>query len=115
MTTDLSSQAAAVFTTAEESPAKTINNGYGKLDAVRKTVAMWRQKVSILRVAKANADSQASNGNRNSVPGSLETWTAKAGRLERELAKARRALELAKARLAAIAPTDVLLLSEEGN
>lgn len=85
------------------------------VDVLRKRVSDWKQKVSTLRTGKAQADYHARNGNSNSIPGSLETWEAKAGRLGRDLAKARGTLELAKAQLAEIAPTDLLLLRDEEN
>ena len=86
-----------------------------KINALRKKVSAWKQKVGILRASKAEADSQTGYGNSRSVPGSLETWEAKAGRLGQELLKARAALELAKAQLAVVAPTDLLLRQEEEN
>lgn len=83
------------------------------LDVLQKRVSDWKQKVSTLRMGKAQADYQANNGKSHSIPGSLETWEAKAGRLGQDLTKARGCLELAKAQLAEIAPTDLLLLPEE--
>ena len=84
-----------------------------KLTALRKQIGAWKQKIAILRTDKTEADSQASYGISNSVPGSLETWEAKASRLGRDLAKARVSLELAKAQLAQLAPTDFLLRHDE--
>ena len=86
-----------------------------KLTALRKQIGAWKQKIAILRTDKTEADSQASYGSSNSVPGSLETWEAKASRLGRELAKARISLELAKVQLAQLAPTDFLLQQDEEN
>jgi hypothetical protein len=86
-----------------------------KINALRKKVSAWKQKVGILKGDKAEADSQTGYGNNRSVPGSLETWEARAGRLTQDLAQAKAALELAKAQLAVVAPTDFLLQQEAEN
>lgn len=96
-------------------PKKVVTEDFVKINALRKQVGAWKQKVSILRGDKLEADSHAGYGSSHSVPGSLETWEAKAGRLGRDLAKARAALELAKAQLAVFAPTDLLLQQEPEN
>jgi hypothetical protein len=80
-----------------------------KIDALRAKVIKWKSKVSILSMERSNAVSSASYGSRSSVPGSLETWQAKANRLTSELAKARGELAAAKAALEVVAPNDPLL------
>jgi hypothetical protein len=73
----------------------------------------WRSKVNKLFYEKEQAASNAAYSGRASVPGSLETWQAKAARLTTELAKARVGLDLARSRLAEIAPHDSLLREPE--
>lgn len=80
-----------------------------KVDVLRSKVIKWKSKVSILSMERSNAVSSASYGSRSSVPGSLETWQAKANRLTSELAKARGELAAAKAALEVVAPNDPLL------
>lgn len=80
-----------------------------KIDALRAKVIKWKSKVSILTMERSNAVSSATYGSRSSVPGSLETWQAKANRLTSELAKARGELAAAKAALGVVAPNDPLL------
>jgi hypothetical protein len=80
-----------------------------KTSALREKVIAWSTKVSLLNSERSRAVSAASYGNSSSVPGSLETWQAKASRLSAELAKARSELAAAKAALAAVAPDDPLL------
>ena len=91
------------------------NDSSSEQDLLRKRVSDWKQTVNTLRTGKARADYHTSQGKSHPIPGSLETWEAKAGRLGRDLAKARGSLELAKAQLAEIAPTDLLLLQDEEN
>lgn len=83
----------------------------GELVALRRQVTGWQLKISQLRSEQSVARSHSGYGNQTSVPGSLETWSAKADRCGRELARAQVALETAKSNLAAIAPSDSLLLS----
>lgn len=97
----------------ERALTKAADESAAKLNQLRTRASIWRQKVGDLRSQKAEADTQANYGNNRSVPGSLETWAAKAGRLGRDLAKAREGLRLAKAKLAEIAPSDLLLREEE--
>ena len=96
-------------------PKKALIADPEKLTALRKQVGAWKQKVGMLKTEKAEADSQAGYSSSRSVPGSLETWGAKANRLGRDLAKARTNLDLAKAQLAELAPTDFLLQQGEEN
>lgn len=86
-----------------------------KLTALRQKVTAWQLKVGQLGNDKRVADSQARSGSRKSVPGSLETWSAKSARLGIELTRARMALATARSDLAAVAPDDPLLrLVEDG-
>ena len=61
-----------------------------------------------------NARSEARSNRGRSVPGSLETWEAKARRLDAASAKLREKYDLACGRLAVVSPTDPLL-RETGN
>jgi hypothetical protein len=74
----------------------------------RQQVSAWKLKVSELQSECRTATSNARGGS-PSVPGSLETWSAKAERLGRDLERARMALSLAKSNLEAISPRDSLL------
>jgi len=80
-----------------------------QIQALRRDVTAWRLKVSRIRSEKSTADYNASASPRNSVPGSLETWSAKASRLTGELSRAQSGLSMAKAKLADIAPSDLTL------
>ncbi len=80
-----------------------------KLEALRSKVSLWKTRVSHLKSERSQALSAASYGSQSSVPGSLETWQAKAARLGSELAKASGEFAVAKAALAAAAPGDPLL------
>ena len=77
--------------------------------APARTVIGWKSKVTKLRSERSLALSNSGYGNQTSVPGSLETWGAKAARLGNELARANSELAVAKANLAALAPDDPLL------
>lgn len=80
-----------------------------KLRLLRRQVTGWKMKVGTLSSDRAEASSRAGSGSRTSVPGSLETWEARAARLGRELAKARTELEISKSQLADVSPRDALL------
>lgn len=80
-----------------------------RLESLRDKVKTWKSKVAQLTSERNQALSAASSGGQSSVPGSLETWQAKAGRLGAKLSKARSELAAAKAELAMIAPHDPLL------
>lgn len=80
-----------------------------KLESLRGKVTFWKNKVAQVSSDRSRALSSASYGSQSSVPGSLETWQAKASRLGTELAKARSELAAAKAALALVAPNDPLL------
>jgi hypothetical protein len=80
----------------------------------RQQVIAWKLKVSTLNSEKQDAASRASYGGSQSVPGSLETWSARSERLGRELVRAQMGLSLAKSNLEAISPRDALLTSPEG-
>ena len=81
-----------------------------KLKVLRQQVIGWQAKASKLNSDKAEASSRAGYGGQASVPGSLETWQAKAARLGNELVRARAALEIARSDLAMLAPNDPLLV-----
>ena len=80
-----------------------------KLRLLRQRVSGWNGKVSKLRSERRDAASRASYGSQTSVPGSLETWTARSARLSRELLRAQAGLAAAKSELAAVSPHDALL------
>lgn len=83
-----------------------------KRNALRQNVRNWKSKVNQLSSDQAEAASRSGYGSK-SVPGSLETWDARAVRLSAELVKARTALALAKSDLGSISPRDSLLAPEE--
>lgn len=83
-----------------------------KRNELRQSVRNWKSRVSQLSRDQRDAQVRAGYGSK-SVPGSLETWDAKAVRLGGELAKARAALSAAKAELASVSPRDNLLAPEE--
>ena len=80
-----------------------------ELTASRQLVSGWLVKVRLLSGEYQEATSRAGYGSQKSVPGSLETWSARASRLGKALARAQGELAVAKARLAAVAPNDSLL------
>ncbi len=80
-----------------------------ELATLRRLVIGWRSKVATLRSERSLALSNSGYGNQTSVPGSLETWSAKAARLGNELLRASSELAVAKSNLAAVAPDDPLL------
>jgi hypothetical protein len=83
--------------------------------ALRRLVIGWKSKVSKLRYERSVALSNSGYGGQTSVPGSLETWGAKAERLGNELVRAQSELVVAKSNLAAVAPGDPLLRPEVFN
>lgn len=83
-----------------------------KLESLRGKVRAWKTKVARLNAERSAALAAASYGSQTSVPGSLETWQARAVRLGVELAKAQAEFAAAKAELARIAPDDPLLRPE---
>lgn len=84
------------------------------IQQLRTKVIGWKSKISRLQIERSEAASNASYGKQTSVPGSLETWDARAVRLAKELARAQAELTLARARLAALAPDDPALRSIPG-
>ncbi len=97
----------------EQTPKKALNVDAEKASALHKQINAWKQKIGMLKNDKAEADAHAGYGTSHSVPGSLETWETKAGRLGRDLTKARAALEIARAQLTELDPTDLLPLQGE--
>ena len=83
--------------------------------ALRRLVIGWKSKVSKLKFERSVALSNSSFGSQTSVPGSLETWGAKAERLGNELIRAQSELAVAKSNLAVVAPGDPLLRPEVVN
>ena len=73
----------------------------------RAEVQQWQARVIQLKSDHRSALSSSSLGG-TSVPGSLETWPARAARLGRELARARAALAVARDKLSRLAPGDPL-------
>lgn len=82
------------------------------LKQLRTQVIKWDAKVSQLRSEQSVAASNANYSGQNSVPGSLETWKAKAARTTKELSRARMELTLAKNKLSAVSPSDSLLRTQ---
>lgn len=80
------------------------------LTALRTLVSGWQTRVFRLESEHAEAVSNANYGSATSVPGSLETWKARAARLGRELSRAHTEYSVARGRLAAVAPNDPLLV-----
>lgn len=80
----------------------------------RTDVRQWRAKVSQLKSDHRAALSNSSSGS-TSVPGSLETWSARASRLGAELARSRAALAAAREKLGQLAPGDPLLRTDREN
>lgn len=80
-----------------------------EVSASRQLVVAWQSKVNLLGGEHQEAMSRAGYGSQSSVPGSLETWSARASRLGNALARAQGELAVARARLAAVAPNDPLL------
>lgn len=85
-----------------------------KVKLLRTQFIGWKSKVSRLKSERMQAASNAGYGNQSSVPGSLETWKGKAARLGAELSRAQIEFAKAKARLAAVSPTDLLLRPAPG-
>jgi chromosome segregation ATPase len=98
--------------TAREQRKAKIAESSLKRNTLRQNVRNWKSKVNQLNSDQAEAASRAGYGSK-SVPGSLETWDARAARLSAELVKARTALAMAKADLGAVSPRDTLLAPEE--
>jgi septal ring factor EnvC (AmiA/AmiB activator) len=86
-----------------------------KIESLRSKVIVWKTRVSHLKSERSQAVGAASYSSQSSVPGSLETWQAKSARLGSELAKASGELAVAKAALAAAAPSDPLLRPDPGS
>lgn len=75
---------------------------------LRTLFSAWRGKVARL---ESELDEAVANGARSkSVPGSLETWSARAARLRGEVSKARLELDVARVNLAGVSPGDPLLM-----
>jgi chromosome segregation ATPase len=94
--------------------AKSTGTDPAKIEAARKKVIGWKSRVSQLSSDRATAQSKASNS-QTSVPGSLETWQARASRLTGELSRAKGELAAAKAELELVNPGDPLLRPVPGS
>lgn len=86
-----------------------LSQGDDELGGLRRQVIIWQSKVRQLRSEWLAAQSNAGYGSQKSLPGSLETWNARAARLGNELARASASLAIARSNLAAVAPGDPLL------
>lgn len=93
---------------------KATDTNQAKIDAARKKVIGWKSRVSQLASDRATAQSNAYNS-QTSVPGSLETWQARASRLTGELSRAKGELAAAKAELELVNPSDPLLRPVPGS
>lgn len=82
-----------------------------EIQKCRTDLSGWNYKVSQLDAQYSEAKTKSGQGS-PSVPGSLETWVARAGRLGGDLERARGNQLRAKARLAMIAPNDPLLFPQ---
>ena len=80
----------------------------GEVLRLRNAVELWQTRVRNLRAEHATALYNTTRDSK-SVPGTLETWSARGNRLGSDLAKARAALAVARGKLAEAAPTDPLL------
>ena len=85
-----------------------------KIKLLRTQIIGWKSKIGRLEIERSEAASNASYSRQTSVPGSLETWDARAVRLARELTRAQTELTAARARLAALSPGDPSLRSIPG-
>jgi DNA repair exonuclease SbcCD ATPase subunit len=76
----------------------------GRLERIKQVQAAVRLAETRVQAISTQLDEARGNlaAGRKSVPGSLETWQARASRLQLALTKARTELELAKADLAAL-------------
>ncbi len=90
-------------------PAAEASVPEAEIIASRQSYLGWKSKVAQLSSDKSEADFQAASGSRTSVPGSLETWRARADRLSAQLVRARSEYAAARARLGIVAPDDPLL------
>jgi hypothetical protein len=87
-----------------------------KVAAEKKLAALRRDVSEALRFLQkaegelSRAQSEARNSKARSVPGSLETWDEKVNRMESLAEKFRGQYNAARAKLAAVAPDDPLLL-----
>lgn len=79
------------------------------LDGLRHDVRSLQQTTEGLRVQLDGARDQAGSGRSRSVPGSIQTWDQRINELEKDLARTNGKLQLAKQKLAAVAPRDFLL------
>ena len=81
------------------------------LAKARNDVRLWQSRVLQLKSDHRAALANSSRGSA-SVPGSLETWSARAARLGADLTRARAALTTARQTLARLDPGDPLLKSD---
>lgn len=80
-----------------------------ELGKIRNEFIAWNTKVFQLDSQYTEAQTKATQGGASSVPGSLETWAARAKRLETDLSRARDNQARARARLEIVSPNDSLL------
>ena len=79
-----------------------------QLVELRTLFSAWQSKVARLEIERDEAILNSTR--QKSVPGRLETWSARAARLRGEVSKARVEFEAARARLAGVSPRDPLLM-----
>lgn len=100
---------------SNRSPQRNADPTGDELKELHRQVIGWQAKISKLSGDQMEASSRAAYGGQSSVPGSLETWQARAVRLGNELARARAALEIARSGLVMVAPNDPLLVKPDSD
>ncbi len=80
-----------------------------RINAAREEVQQWRRRLSALREEHRTAEYNARYGKQVSVPGKLETWSARAARLRGDVQRAQRGLAEARAKLSLASPGDALV------
>ena len=84
-----------------------------KLEELRQAVVDARDRLNDAQAEVARARMEAVSNKGRSVPGSLETWSQRAARLETSSAKLRAQYVSARGALATVAPNDALLKISE--
>jgi hypothetical protein len=84
-----------------------------RVEGLRDDVRDFRSRYLSAQSEASRARSEAAMNRGRSVPGSLETWSERAVRMESAAAKLRSQYMTARGKLAAVAPKDTLLLTTE--
>ena len=84
-----------------------------RIDGLREEVRETRSRYLSAQSEASRARSEAAMNRGRSVPGSLETWSERAVRMETAAVRLRSQYMVARGKLAALAPGDSLLISEE--